>query len=95
MAAIFPGTSSATTAEGRTQEPHYLEGFGNTVHETIGGTRSTFVVRSRGCKSRFCRHCCPSLGYGTREKLTSALETFSAIIMITLTVDPWLFREGD
>lgn len=74
--------------------PPYLEHAGNTVRDRFEHLSESYKVKACGCRSRFCARCCQALGYALRDRLRAALSTFRAVYMLTLTVDPELFRRG-
>lgn len=66
----------------------YLEQDGNSVTE---GMREWTEVRSCGCRSRFCEHCCLPLGLALKRRLLPELTKFTGLMMLTFTIDPELF----
>src|SRR5688572_24272087 len=52
----------------------YLEQDGNTVTEASCG--ECFEVRSVGCRSWFCPHCCLPLGLALKRRLSRELRRF-------------------
>ena len=68
----------------------YLEQDGNTVTE--GECKGCFEVRSVGCRSWFCPHCCLPLGLALKRRLSRELRRFRGLMMLTFTVDPELFE---
>lgn len=50
-------------------------------------------IRDRPCRCRcwYCPDCCLSMGLALRERLMPVLESFTGLMMLTLTVDPTLF----
>lgn len=99
-----PSEASSQTPRG--EAGSYLETSKNSVdkgHRT-GGRQGRQVVaevgrhfecRGIGCKSRFCSHCCQSMGIELRKRLIPELAKWQAIMMITLTIDPKLFAGPD
>lgn len=63
-----------------------LEYFQNVVEE-----EQTFLLAPCGCDCWYCPDCCVRKGYNLRAELIPVLETFTGIMMLTLTVDPELF----
>lgn len=68
--------------------------------EGIGAGRLSGIVKIRSagmevrpcrCKLWFCPDCCFGNGLNLRRRLIPVLETFSSVMMLTLTVDPKLF----
>jgi hypothetical protein len=68
----------------------YLEQDGNSVTEPSCG--ECFEVRSVGCRSWFCPHCCLPLGLALQRRLSRELRRFRGLMMLTFTVDPELFE---
>ncbi len=68
-----------------------LESSQNVVTAEGPHTERAFVLSRCGCDSWFCTDCCERKGYKLREELTGVLETFTALMMVTLTIDPALF----
>lgn len=89
----------ASTADADAGPSPYLELEGNSVEEpkehSPGGelaqSEQIYECRAVGCRSRFCKCCCRKLGNKLRRELTPALAKFTAITMLTLTIDPKLF----
>jgi hypothetical protein len=65
-----------------------LEYFQNVVEE---GEGRKFELAKCGCNCWYCEDCCERMGYNLRAELIEVLETFTGIMMLTLTVDPTLF----
>lgn len=53
---------------------------------------SVFEVTKCGCDCWYCPDCCERKGYNLRARLIPVLETFTDLMMITLTIDPELFE---
>lgn len=58
------------------------------IRQVVG---SKVEVRSCGCRSRFCPHCCLPLGIQLKGKLRAELVKFKHPMMLTFTIDPQLF----
>src|SRR6185503_3448329 len=54
--------------------------------------KECFEVRSVGCRSWFCPHCCLALGLALKRRLSRELTRFRGLMMLTFTVDPELFE---
>lgn len=104
MASSFPEESSkdarqAEPAAGPRQRPAVggsgsLEHFQNVVDPNQNGSPQgldTFEVATCGCDCWYCPDCCVHKGMNLRARLIPVLQTFSSIMMLTLTVDPLLF----
>ncbi len=50
-----------------------------------------FEIVKHRCRCWFCPDCCESMGRRLREKLEPILSTFTAIMMVSFTIDPSLF----
>ena len=50
-----------------------------------------FELARCGCGCWYCPDCCERMGYNLRAELVPILETFTGLMMLTLTVDPELF----
>jgi len=72
----------------------YFKDSNNTVDDRFCRQKvgQCLVVKSVGCRSRFCERCCRSLGFTLRDRLIRVLSTFHSVYMVSLTVDPSLFR---
>lgn len=93
-AAPYFKSNVESVTEGEKEKEKKEEGKGR-VEPACGrivSVRSAgFEVRRSGCRSWFCPHCCFSKGLEVRSRLIPVLETFSSVMMLTLTVDPKLF----
>ncbi len=75
-------------------EPSYLlEHLHNTVTIPDKGHINCYEVAKCGCRCWFCPECCVVEGYKLRGRLIPVLETFTGLIMASLTVDPELFPD--
>jgi hypothetical protein len=72
-----------------------LEHNHNTVTGGVGGFGGGFEVAKCRCRCWFCPECCRVMGYELRMRLIPVLETFSGLLMVTLTVDPSLFSDPE
>lgn len=68
-----------------------LEYFHQTVTTLPASDRVHYDVSICGCGCWFCPDCCVVKGYKLRSRLVPVLETFTGVMMLTLTVDPSLF----
>lgn len=86
--ALGDATSGGKAAAGAATP--LLEQFQNVV---VGEDpqKRVFEVRPCGCDSWYCADCCERKGYKLRSRLIPVLETFTGIMMLTLTIDPTLF----
>lgn len=86
-----PGTwgGAAAPGPGRTS----LESIHNVVTTPNAPPEPLFEVARCRCESWFCEHCATSKGLRVRARLTRRLEEFTAVFMVTLTVDPSLFPD--
>jgi hypothetical protein len=50
-----------------------------------------FEISKCGCDCWYCPDCCERKGYNLRARLVPVLETFTGLMMLTLTIDPQLF----
>ncbi|MGP1346375.1 MAG: rolling circle replication-associated protein [Phycisphaerales bacterium] len=68
-----------------------LEYFQNVVTGPPGRQVGLMEVAKCGCDCWFCPDCCTRKGYTLRAGLVPILETFTGLMMLTLTIDPELF----
>lgn len=68
-----------------------LEYFQNVVTAQDQSSASIIEVAKCGCDCWFCEDCCKRKGYNLRADLIPILETFTGLMMLTLTIDPELF----
>lgn len=68
-----------------------LEPSANSVTTLFPTAESGYEVGKHRCRCWFCSDCCYSMGIRLRRRLEPILETFSGLLMVTLTVDPSLF----
>ncbi len=73
----------------------YLEPGGKSCEGDSGAGGRHNEVWQCGCRSRFCPRCCVGLGLSLRERLIPILETFTGLMMWTLTIDPELFESPE
>ena len=91
--------------EQNTQEPPKPEGIGDAeggddtlleyLHNDVTDgipLPPRYEVAKCGCRCWYCLDCCKRRGYNLRAKLIPILETFTDLMMITLTIDPDLFQ---
>lgn len=101
MAVSVPGCSQAETprddagrddppgSPGPSPSPSLLEHFQNVVTGEEGGR--SFELAPCGCDCWYCPGCCKRKGYNLRADLVPVLQTFTGLMMLTLTIDPELF----
>lgn len=70
-----------------------LEHYHNTVTQVVNEHGGNFEVAKSRCRCWYCEDCCKVMGYDVRKKLVPILETFSGLLLVTLTVDPTLFSD--
>ena len=70
-----------------------LEYFNNTVTNPVNEDGARFEVAKCNCRCWFCPECCAIQGYNLRARLIPIVETFSGLIMASLTIDPGLFPD--
>lgn len=68
-----------------------LEYFHNVLTEPIR-LPDHVEIRKCGCNSWYCEDCAKRRGYALRAELVPILESFTGLLLITLTVDPTLFN---
>lgn len=82
----------AALAARRRRPPAYLlEQSQNVVIGEGEEPEHYFELSPCGCDCWYCSDCCTRKGYNLRVLLVPVLETFRALMMITLTIDPDLF----
>ncbi len=84
------GRRASDAPAGRPAASSLLEHSQNVVTEPDEDTR-TFQVVKCGCDCWYCPDCCERKGYNLRAELIPVLETFTGLMMLTLTIDPQLF----
>ncbi len=86
---VAPGRSSGRAAVADTS---LLELSRNRVTEGVEEEVLGYQLSRCRCDCWFCEDCCNVKGYNLRAELVPILETFTALLMVTFTVDPGLFE---
>ena len=102
-----PADQPANSGEGRTadrcvcslEEKHHCCAPDHDQTEPDQGAKVTIDVKqgyvvAKGCKGRYCKECCTSSGIKLRERLREQIKDWKSCLMVTLTVDPKLFENG-
>ncbi len=90
MGTSFDAAAAERAAQAaRRGRPGLLEQSQNVV--TAGRENRCYEIARCGCECWYCSDCCQRKGYTLRARLIPALETFTGLMMLTLTVDPQLF----
>lgn len=92
-AAAAPGRASGRAAAETPPAP-LLEYSLNVVTEGDPPKNKLFQVAKCGCNCWYCCDCCERKGYSLRARLVPVLRTFTDLMMVTLTIDPMLFRSA-
>ncbi len=84
------GTTAGTRVSGSGVRPttSLLEHSQNVVTPE---DHRVFEIAKCGCDCWYCSDCCERKGYNLRARLIPVLETFTGLMMLTLTIDPQLF----
>lgn len=85
--------SENASSRGLAERALLLEHFRNTVTDPRNEHGAKFELSKCRCNCWFCPGCCMLMGYNLRARLIPILETFTGIIMVTLTIDPQLFPD--
>ncbi len=80
-----PGGTPAASPQ---PSPSLLEHSQNVVTDP---DVQTYELAKCGCDCWYCPDCCERKGYNLRAELIPVLETFTGLMMLTLTIDPELF----
>lgn len=83
------GSAASAARPGRTP---LLESQRNVVKD--GQKVRVFEVTACGCDCWYCRDCCRHKGWDLRLRLMAVLQSFTGLMMLTLTVDPTLFASA-
>ena len=87
-ASVVEESGDGAASAARHRSSSLLEHSQNVVTEPDG---SIFEVTKCGCDCWYCPDCCERKGFNLRARLIPVLETFTALMMLTLTIDPELF----
>lgn len=80
------GRPSAATPTAR-----LLEESPNVVTNAKKVELHEFHIAKAGCDCWYCPDCCERRGFNLRARLIPVVEKFTALLMVTLTIDPTLF----